>query len=168
MKLSEELVPKPGPILMTSSPQGAEIWIGGEKWGKTSETLDLRPGSVEISFVLDGFGAEKRQIDVEAATPATLNVVLHPGETVRPFTRPLPWHWASAGGAALSFVGTITLGSLAISAREEAREMQASDVHREDVIGRGKRNAVLANLSFLVGAGLAILTYSIRPRQGVE
>ncbi len=61
-RLDLELPPKPGRLVITSTPAGAEVWLGPRKLGQTVWTGEVPPGKHQIRVAKDGY--EDRLFDV--------------------------------------------------------------------------------------------------------
>lgn len=61
-KLDVDLPPKPGRVVITSTPAAAEVWLGSRKLGQTVWVGELQPGKHQIRVAKEGY--EDRLFDV--------------------------------------------------------------------------------------------------------
>lgn len=73
------LISRPGRILITSTPEGATVYIDGVEMGKTLYAGEVGPGQHNVRISLDGYNDENKQINVQANRSVTLDVVLKKG-----------------------------------------------------------------------------------------
>lgn len=91
-----------GTVTVRSTPAGAEVWIDGVRVGVAGEPIKVAAGHHAIEARLPGYGAVRRELDVEAGIPAAWDVALVAvsGRDERP-----AWKrhakWAALGGGVL-------------------------------------------------------------------
>lgn len=70
-------------IKITTTPVDAEVSVDGNFVGTTPATLNLSPGTHTIELRKQGFTTWKRDLLVQADTPATINLTLEPTASAR-------------------------------------------------------------------------------------
>jgi len=85
--VSINLTGKPGKILITSTPSGASVSIGGEERGNTPISISLDPGAYTAEFSLDGYENARREFNIEAGKSGKINVIL---KKIRQVVEPQP------------------------------------------------------------------------------
>lgn len=129
VRVEKTLTGKPGKLLVTSTPPDAEVYLDGDRKGKTNLSLEIPPGNHEITVAKDGFLEGRMDIRIRPNKPDTLDFNLAPRpdsagispgpdhrESIGSSTgsREKPWYkkgwvWAIVAGAAV-VSGGVTYG----------------------------------------------------------
>jgi|GEM_PF-522118 len=73
----------PGRILVTSAPDGAEVYIDGKKAGVTPYSGQIASGSHQVRASMNGYQSGEEAVVIEPNKPKTLNLILKKGPDVR-------------------------------------------------------------------------------------
>lgn len=76
-----------GAIRLKTDTAGVEVFLDGASVGKTPMTIKAAPGAHQLKLVKDGFEDQVRDVQVDAAAPAKLFIVMKAVQTPLP---PLP------------------------------------------------------------------------------
>jgi len=78
VRFEKNLEGKPGKLLITSTPAGAEVYLDGNRKGKTNLSIEVPPGDHEVTTSKEGFFENKKDIRIRPNQPETLDLSLAP------------------------------------------------------------------------------------------
>lgn len=87
LRISQTLRLRPGTLRVQGAPDNAILLVDDEPYGRTTETLELTPGSYTIAIQADGFHPHREQIEITGDELTVLNVTL---VATNPLMREIP------------------------------------------------------------------------------
>ena len=78
---------RPARLDLTSLPDGAEVLVGGENYGRTPLSLPLKPGSYHVVVRRDGFVDTNRTVDISAGAKDRFEFAMMPTDLNDPVAR---------------------------------------------------------------------------------
>lgn len=84
-----------GELRVSSTPEGATIWIDGVNKGKTNKTIDLPNGDHELRLTLDRYQDWEDVVNIKTNERTTVNVTLEPGSFEEDFDSGKAQYWKS-------------------------------------------------------------------------
>jgi hypothetical protein len=184
--LLEQLLTRVGLVTLTVVPAGTSITLGGAELGTSPlpEPLVLLPGTYTLSFQADGFQPREAELKVEPGSETERTVELEPIKVIVQPVKPAepdpvvtvaPPRRASrtplyigAGVAGAASLGAGVLGILALREHATFTDPTSSMPDREDARTRGKRFALVGDVSLAAAtaaAGFTVYWYIYRYRQ---
>jgi tetratricopeptide (TPR) repeat protein len=153
-RLLAESRAKVATLHIDSSPTQARVSIDGVTAIDGSAEVD--PGEHTIDVNADGFVADHRSVLVESGKAISIPITLLPINTAPVRTARLDgWFWGVAGGAAVSVVAGVVMGSVALSDYNAYRDPATSDQDAASRKSRGEALKVGADVAFGVGISAA-------------
>lgn len=163
-----------GWLLVTSTPPGADVYVGEKKLGKTPLQKTMLPtGTVQISLELKGHKKREKPVTIAKGSVSTLDETLallpvvqasarptkrptaKPAENKTPAKKPRLWTWVAAGSS-LAVLG-VGIGFGVVS-RSTFKDYQASTTGEDydRLRAKVKQQSTIANVSFGVAGALAV------------
>ncbi|MCU0660793.1 MAG: PEGA domain-containing protein [Myxococcota bacterium] len=160
---------------VTSEPAGASITLDGQATGLvTPASLQVGPGPHALAFALDGYEPLVRDVTAAKGDMALVAISLvsktpaAPAQELLPYDNsqdlsaanqvqnandPPPAFWAFAALTGIGLISGAVFGTMALNDEDKWKQGGGTE---EEVRDSGKRNAIIADVSFGVALGAAL------------
>jgi hypothetical protein len=162
-----DLKKRPGTVTVTSTPQGAAIWVDGSDTRKiTPDSLELSPEEHSIELRLPSYAAEEQRIVVTYGSMRDLDLTLSrrtddptppprlagtPEASNESGYRTTTAFWIFAGGAVAAGGVATVFGVMALNKHSQFEENPTQELYDD-----GRRDALIADIALGAAAASAI------------
>lgn len=73
-RVDVQLARRPGRLRIGGAPEGAQVYVGGQEWGRASEMLDLDAGEHAVEIRAEGYEPYRAMVEIEAEEVTELTV----------------------------------------------------------------------------------------------